>query len=192
MGALAHEITDVTTRFRDQNPQCDLAFREVHISDPFGPLRSGQVDIALIWLPVREPDLTVGPTVRTSQIYLMMAETHPYATRESVCLEDLAECAVPQSIQPVPRYWEESLNPFRTPSGRPIPRGPKVATWQEVLAEVAAGNTVLPIQEEASRYYAWPGIVYLPIRDAEPSRWALIWRTASETALIRAFTDAAG
>jgi DNA-binding transcriptional LysR family regulator len=191
MGALAHEITDVTTRFRDRHPQCELTFREVRISDPFGPLRSGEVDIALIWLPVREPDLTVGPVLRTSPVHLMMAATHPLATRPSVSLEDLAECRVPQSVQPVPAYWEESLNPFHTPSGRPIPRGPKVSTWQEVLAEVSAGNTVLPIQEEASRYYAWPGIAYVPIHDAEPSRWALIWRTAGETELVRAFVDAA-
>jgi DNA-binding transcriptional LysR family regulator len=190
MGALAHEIADVTTRFRDRHPQANLVFREVRISDPFGPLRSGEVDIALIWLPVQEPDLTVGPVVRTSPIYLMVATSHPYATRDSVGLEDLADCTVPQAAQPVPVYWEEALNPFRTPSGRPIPRGPKVATWQELLAEVSAGNTVATTQEEASRYYAWPGIAYIPIHDAEPSRWALIWRTASETALIRAFAEA--
>jgi DNA-binding transcriptional LysR family regulator len=191
MGALAHEIADVTTRFRAQHPHCELSFREIRVSDPFGPLRSGEVDLALIWLPVREPDLTVGPVVRTSPIHLMMSTDHRYARRETVCLEDLADCVVPQSASPVPAYWEEALSPRHTPSGRPIPRGPAVATWQEVLAAVAAGAAVVPIQEEASRYYAWPGIVYVPIRDAEPSRWALIWRTAGETALVRAFAEAA-
>jgi len=191
MGALAHEIADATAQFRVRYPQCELTFREVRISDPFGPLRSGEVDIALLWLPVREPDLTVGPVVRQSPIYLMMSVDHPYARRESVRLEDLAECVVPRSAQPVPEYWEAALSPFHTPSGRPIPRGPAVATWQEVLAAVSAGTAVLPIQAEASRYYAWPDIAYVPIRDAEPSRWALIWRTAGETALVRAFAQEA-
>ncbi|TDB73961.1 LysR substrate-binding domain-containing protein [Micromonospora sp. KC721] len=189
MGALAHEIADVTTRFRALNPQCEVQFREVRVSDPFGPLRSGEVDVAVLWLPVREPDLTVGPVVRTSPVYLMMSTDHPLARRDEVCLEDLAECVVPQSARPVPAYWEAALSPFHTPSGRPIPRGPEVATWQEVLAAVAAGSTVVPIQAEASRYYAWPGITYVPIRDAEPSQWTLIWRTAGETALIRALAE---
>jgi DNA-binding transcriptional LysR family regulator len=192
MGALAHEIGDATARFRELYPRCELTFREVRISDPFGPLRSGEVDIALIWLPVNEADLTVGPVVRRSPIYLMMSGDHPYAGRESVSLEDLADCVVPRSAQQVPEYWEAALSPFFTPSGRPIPRGPTVATWQEVLAVVSAGAAVVPIQAEASRYYAWPGIAYVPIRDAQPSRWALIWRTAGETALVRAFADVAG
>lgn len=191
MGALAHEIADVIAGFRGRHPHCDLAFREIRISDPFGPLRSGEVDIALLWLPVREPDLTVGPVVRTSPIHLMMSTDHPYARRETVCLEDLADCVVPQSARPVPAYWEEALSPLHTPSGRPIPRGPAVASWQEVLAVVAAGAAVVPIQAEASRYYAWPDIAYVPIRDAQPSRWALIWRSAGETALVRAFAEAA-
>lgn len=191
MGALAHEIADATAQFRARFPDCELTFREVRISDPFGPLRSGEIDIALLWLPVREPDLTVGPVVRTSPIYLMMSVDHPYARRASVSLEDLAECVVPRSAQLVPEYWEASLNPFHTPSGRPIPRGPAVATWQEVLAVVSAGAAVVPIQAEASRYYAWPDIAYIPIHDAEPSQWALVWRTAGETTLIRAFAEAA-
>ena len=120
----------------------------------------------------------------------MAAETHPYAQRETVCLEDLGDCIVTQPARPIPAYWEEALVPFHTPSGRRVQRGPTVATWQEVLAGVAAGDAVLPIQAEASRYYPWPGIVYIPILDAPPCQWALIWRTAGETALIRAFARA--
>jgi DNA-binding transcriptional LysR family regulator len=190
MGALAHEINDVTIRFRTRHPHCELSFREIRTSDPFGSLRSGDVDIALLWLPVREPDLTVGPVVRTSPIYLMMSTRHRYARRPAVCLEDLADCVVPQATTAVPAYWEEALNPFHTPSGRPIPRGPKVATWQEVLAAVSAGDAVMPIQAEASRYYNWPDIAYVPIQDAPPSEWALIWRSAAETPLVRAYAQA--
>ncbi len=190
MGALAHEIADVIALFKTRHPSCDLQFREVRTSDPFGSLRAGEVDIALLWLPVREPDLTVGPVVRTSPLHLMAAETHPIAHRDTVSLEDLGDCIVTQSARPIPAYWEEALVPFHTPSGRPVQRGPKVATWQEVLAVVAAGDAVLPIQAEASRYYPWPGIVYIPILDATPCQWALIWRGAAETALVRAFARA--
>jgi hypothetical protein len=40
-----------------------VRFRDVHFDDPFGPLRSGEIDMQLLWLPVKEPDLTVGPVL---------------------------------------------------------------------------------------------------------------------------------
>ena len=74
----------------------------------------------------------------------MAAETHPYAQRETVCLEDLGDCIVTQPARPIPAYWEEALVARSTrPSGRRVQRGPTVATWQEVLAVVAAGDAVL-------------------------------------------------
>ncbi|MCX5015919.1 hypothetical protein OG765_33910 [Streptomyces sp. NBC_00555] len=42
----------------------ELRFREVFFSNPFGALRAGEVDAVTTWLPVREPDLTVGVVLR--------------------------------------------------------------------------------------------------------------------------------
>ena len=36
MGALAHEIADVIGLFKTRNPTCELQFREIRTSDPFG------------------------------------------------------------------------------------------------------------------------------------------------------------
>lgn len=59
------------------------------------------------------------------------------------------------------------------------------------LTTVAAGQSVALVQAEAADYYQWPDIRNVPIRDAEPSRWALVWRTGAETPLVRAFAQAA-
>ena len=190
-GAQAYELAPITDRFRSRNPGCELLFREVHFSDPFGPLRAGEVDLQTCWLPVREPDLTVGPTVITDPVLLMVSTTNPLATRESVLLEDLGDCVVPRIAGPIPAYWEAAVIPFRTPGGRPISRGPEVATFQEVQAAVAADQAVCVVFAEANRYYQRPGITYLPIRDAPLGRWALIWRTATATPLVRAFAETA-
>jgi hypothetical protein len=37
------------------------------------------------------------------------------------------------------------------------------------------------------RAAALPNIAYVPIRDAPQARWALVWRSASETDLLRSF-----
>jgi hypothetical protein len=98
---------------------------------------------------------------------------------------------VPRVTPAIPEYWEAAVLPSRTPTGRPIPRGPKVATFQEIQAVVIAGQAVCVVFAEASRYYQRPGIVYLPIHDAPAGQWALIWRTTDETEHIRAFNRAA-
>ncbi|MGK5629509.1 LysR family transcriptional regulator [Streptomyces sp. URMC 123] len=191
MGAMARAIGDVIELFRRRCPEVELRFREIHPPDPLTPLRSGDIDVGVLWLPVREPDLTVGPVLRTSPVVIMAARTHPLAAEDSVTLEDLGDHAVLGPAGPIPHYMEAGLIPFRTPSGRPVRRGLRVNTFQEVLTTVAAGHAVALTQAEAADYYQWPDIRYVPIRDAEPSRWALVWRTAAETPLVRAFAEAA-
>lgn len=154
MGALAQAIADVTSLFRARHPRCDLRFREVHVADPFTPLRTGEVDVALLWTPVNEPDLTVGPVLRTDPIMFMVADDHPLARRGEATMEDLGDYIVAHPATPIPRYWEEAIVPFHTPAGREVRRGPAVATWQEVLTVVAAGVVVQPVQVEASSYYS--------------------------------------
>jgi DNA-binding transcriptional LysR family regulator len=53
-------------------------------------LRAGELDAMLPWLPIREPDLTVGPVVFTEPIVMAMSATDPLAQQDSVSLEALA------------------------------------------------------------------------------------------------------
>lgn len=190
-GPNAHDLAPVTKLFRQRYPSCDLSFHEVGISDPFGPLRTGQVDVQTCWLPVREPDLAVGPVIFEGPMSLMVSDDHPLAGRGQVRLEDLSDCVLPAIPEPAPHYWVEAVEPFRTPSGRPIPRGPQVTTFQEVIGFVLTSGLAAVVHADGPRYYQRPGIVYLPIEDAPPGRWALIWRAAAETELVRAYVRAA-
>lgn len=190
MGPQPLAIKEIIERFLARHPAAQVHYREIQPTAPFEHLRSGHVDIALLWLPVREPDLTVGPITHTSRAMLMTSTSHPLATRTSVAMEDLGDCTVLTSAE-VPAYAEEAINPFHTPAGRPIPRGPKVSSWHEELSVVAAGQAVTIVAAEAAHFYPWPNITYLPVDDANPIRWALVWRTATETEHIRAFSQAA-
>lgn len=143
----------------------------------------------MLWLPVSEPDLVVGPVTHTSPVLLMVAAAHPYAARESICLEDLGDHCAQVSPRSIPASMEAAIVPHRTPAGRPIPRGPKVSTWQEVLSAVSSGQAVAGVVSEMARFYPWPSLAFVPIRDAPPSEWVLVWRAAGETPLIRAFAQ---
>ncbi|WUT01386.1 LysR family transcriptional regulator [Streptomyces sp. NBC_00708] len=189
MGPYSLRIKDALDLFLARHPDARVRHREIQPASPLDLLLSGDVDVAYVWLPVDEPGLTTLPTARTSALLLMTAADHPFAERESVCLEDFGDCAVVEGGS-IPAAMEEVLNPRHTPSGRPVRRGPRVATWQEALSVVASGQATAAVPAEVPDFYAWPGLAFLPVRDAPPCRWAFAWRTAVETPLIRAFAEA--
>ncbi|MCQ4206448.1 LysR family transcriptional regulator [Streptomyces longispororuber] len=191
MGAQMHEMRPALARFRARHPTVELQFKEVFFSDPFGALRAGEVDTVATWLPVREPDLTVGVVLREEPLRLMVATDHPLAGQESVSMEVLGDHKLPRVDGPLPAYWESTVLPVCTPAGRPIRRGPAVSTFYEVLALVAAGDVVCTVPDEGRRYHAQPDIVFLPVPDAPPVQWGLVWRTDGATPLVHALAEAA-
>ncbi|WP_369392448.1 LysR family transcriptional regulator [Streptomyces sp. CG1] len=190
MGPMAHTIKPILDLFASTHPDVKLRHREIQPPAPLDLLRSGDVDVALLWLPVDEPDLTVGPVVHVSDVLLMISTDHPYAECESIYVEDLGDhCAfLPGRL---PASMEAAFQPFHTPSGRPIPRGPLPSTWHEVLGLVTAGQGVAGAARDAALFYSWPGLTFIPVRDMPPVRWALVWRAADEGPLIRALSYAA-
>ncbi|MEL7978207.1 LysR substrate-binding domain-containing protein [Isoptericola sp. F-RaC21] len=192
MGAQAHELEPVLDRFRARHPDADLRLHEVVFSDPFDALRRGEVDLLTTWLPVGEPDLTVGPVLRSEPLRLMVATDHPLAVAGRADVEALADHAVPAIRGSAPPSWLAGVLPWSTPSGREIPRGPGAATYTEILALVAAGTVVCPVPDEGRRYYPWPGVTYVPLDGAPAVRWALVWRSSGVTPLLRAFVAEVG
>lgn len=186
-GLLVQEILD---RFGARHPAVRLVHRELNVVDPLTPLREGEIDVAHLWLPVHESDIMVGPITHTSPIVLAMAATHPYADRESISLEDYGDLTFMKPQSPIPASMEEAFQPFHTPSGRPIARGPVVSNWEDQLKVIGAGLAVGAAAAEAARFYPRPTLVYVPVHDAPPIRWALAWRATDTNPLIRALTAA--
>ncbi|RJL22128.1 LysR family transcriptional regulator [Bailinhaonella thermotolerans] len=192
LGAGAGELTpSIMEIFRSRHPGCEIQMREVHFADPLGPLRDGEVDVLLTRLPVEEPDLTVGPVVLAEPRVLAVPAGHPFARRAKVSLEDLARVTVFGVSGPAPAYWWDFHVPRETPSGRPVPRGQDVTTFQELLALIAAGQGVSPVAASVSRYYARPDVAFVPLDDAPDTEVAVVWRTAGATARTHAFARAA-
>lgn len=118
---------------------------------------------------------------------LAVSASSELATRRTSLLEDLAEHTLCDIGTTAPVYWADELIPPRTPAGRSIRRGPRVHTFQEMLATIAADRAVALVQEHCVQYYARPGIVYVPMPDGPRCRWVFVWRTDTETEMIRAF-----
>ena len=130
-----------------------------------------------------------GRSIYTEPIVLAVGVTHRLAGRDSVSYEDLADETVMGGARP--DYWREILVPLRTPSGqsdpdRPVGRqlpgdDPDPRHWRSRLARARPGRPLL--RAAGHRLRAHPG------RPA--GRLGLIWRTGSETELIRSFASVA-
>lgn len=172
---------------RALHPGLEVVLCEVPMADPFGQLRSGEYDVALGELPVSEPDLGAGPELMLEGRVLAVHAGHPLALGGAIGLESLAEVPLLPVVGPVPAHRQAAAAPERTPSGRPIERGPAVTNMQEALMLVAAGKGAMLLPAHAAEYHARPGVTHVPVHDAEPVRYGVIWRAGEETAAVRAF-----
>ncbi|WP_405662797.1 LysR family transcriptional regulator [Streptomyces sp. NBC_01166] len=175
--------------FRTRHPDCVVHIQDSQLNDPLGPMRDGSRDIQLSELPIDEPDIVSGPVLFSEPRALVVPAGHPFAERETVSVEDLAEAPL-VTITGQPQYFLDLHYPRHTPKGRPIPRGPSTTAWQEVLALVGAGKGVSPTSLRAAQYYSRPDIVYVPFRDAPPVEYGLLWPATGNTPKVRAFVQA--
>ncbi|MEO3800997.1 LysR family transcriptional regulator [Nonomuraea sp. B1E8] len=187
--------TDVVTgsvrAFESRHPGCEVELVEIPLSDPFGRLRAGQVDIAFTLLPVDEPDLAVGEGLNRVSYELGVSARHPLAGRASIGAEELAGLPLIGLDGPAPRAWRERVAPSVTPSGRAIPRAGTVTTSQEGLTQVALGRGGMLFCAPTAAHHRRPDVSFVPVAGLPPSILGLTWSRAAETAAIRAFRDAA-
>ncbi|MBP2324571.1 DNA-binding transcriptional LysR family regulator [Kibdelosporangium banguiense] len=182
----AHDLRPYWETFRARHPQWGLRIRHNPFVDAFGLLRNGDIDVLVAWLPVEEPDLTVGPVVYQEPSVVLLDADHKLARDKEVSLEILGDAGILQGPAG-PDYWADAFMPFHTPSGRPIERhAPHIASLDDIFTHVASGEGLHALGLHVTRYHARPDIVYLPIRDWPGLRWGLVWRSEAETDPIRA------
>ncbi|MFI0454455.1 LysR family transcriptional regulator [Actinomadura sp. 6N118] len=183
-------LVGATELFREAHSDCDVQLREAQMVDLMPWLRDGETDIALGTFPIHEPGIVTGPVLVAEARMLAVPAQHPFARRESVSMEDLARVKVLQLPDTLPDSLREDRTPRTTPAGRPIEPGPSASTFNEMLTLIGAGHGVLPVGAQSRRYYARPDIAYIPISDAPPLQWGLLWRADGATARVRAFVQA--
>ncbi|MFD1829018.1 LysR family transcriptional regulator [Streptomyces desertarenae] len=175
--------------FGERNPDCRVDVREVQLATSRASLVDGSVDVLIASYPF--DGMACGPVLTTERRVLAVAATHPLAGEESVSAEVLAEYPVIQYPAVTSAAFKRDRTPDRTPSGRPVPKGPAGGSFSEMLTLVAMGRGVLPVGEHSRRYYPRPDVVYVPIRDAPPIERGPVWLEGNTTARVREFVRAA-
>jgi DNA-binding transcriptional LysR family regulator len=185
-------FAEIVHTFRMDQPGCEVVVYEAFPGEALSRLRRGELDLVAHWLPVSQPDLTIGPTLTREDRALAVAVGHPLAERGFATAEDLGDYAVADAEGIVPTETAAVLCPQLTPGGRPIPRRHREGRMVEVLSLVARGEIVHPTVASLSTYYTYPGVTTIPLHGMPQVASALVWVTDRETAAVRAFAETAG
>ncbi len=186
-------LLELIGAFEVLHPQCRIDVVQMSWDDPFGRLRENDVDVIATWIPLEEPDLVVGPVLTTEPRLLAVAHDHPFAERESVDVEELAECKVVR-FENWPRELHEAVFPSTTPGGRSIPTlrlPPGERAVLDISLRVARGEVVHPTVASAAAYMGELDLMFIPISGMKPLRSALVWRRPARDPKLRAFTRVA-
>ncbi|WP_328554581.1 MULTISPECIES: LysR family transcriptional regulator [unclassified Streptomyces] len=190
----APALLRAVTLFGERHPDCRVDVREVQLSNSRASLLDGSIDVLLASFPF--DGMACGPALLRERRVLAVAAGHPLAGEERVSVEALAEHPVVQYPQVTSAGFKRDRTPDRTPSGRPVPKGPVGGSFSEMLTLVAMGKGVLPVGEHSRQYYPRPDVAYVPLHDAGPIERGLVWREGTATERLREFvraaTDAAG
>lgn len=190
-GTANDQLMDAISLFEQRCPGAETRISEIPLHDPFGPLRRGEVDAAVVMLPVAEPDVAVGPVFSRRRQSLAVSARHPWAVRDAILAEELAACELITVAEPAPDYWRRAQAPEATPRGLAIPAGPAVRTLQEGLTAAAADRGVMLLCSPTAEYHARRALAFVPVTGLPLSELALTWPgPGAPTPRVAAFADA--
>jgi|SRR5579872_4778 len=169
----AHEsIRAVVDAFRAERPDIAVALRHYPFAATHAGLDVGEVDLAVLRLPVVLTGLDTL-TLYTEPRVALLPSGHPLTRRGGIHLADLAGLPWITTAAQDP-VWQAHAQPFADNQGE-RERTIVVGTLDEFLEAVAAGRGVALAPASASRLYARPGVTFIDVADAEPSVGALAW-----------------
>jgi len=182
-------IAPALRRFAAEFPDADARLHRISWDDQIEVLRDGRVDVAFLTLPADTRGLEVVPFQADHRLAVLPLD-HPAAGCSAISIDELADD--PVIIQGgATDEWNAFHNVDPRPDGRRPTRGPVANNFQEKLELVAAGAAISFMPAAAAKYYAPPGVVYVPIPDIPPIEISIAWKAERSSALVDGFVGAA-
>ena len=181
-------LTQILPEFEASHPEIRVDALEYDFSDPTVGLASGSVEVAFLRPPVDLPDHSLLRFAPEHWV-ACLPRNHRLAERESLQLEELLDepiVAAPPSAGSWRDYWIAA----ERRRGKPANIVAVASTYESELTAVARGIGVSFTSSEVGRNYQRPGIVFVPIVDAEPIYVALAWNPRTLSPAGRLFVEA--
>lgn len=169
--------------FQERHPDCVTDVVEIPFADPFGAVRRGDVDAAIVLLPVAEPDLVLGPVFSSDRQTVAVSVRHALAGRASLGAAELSGTPLIAATAPAPAYWRAAQAPSAAPAA-------EVRTLQEGLTMVAAGRGAMLLCRPTAEYHHRDDVVFVPVDGLPDSVLGMVWHRDGETERVREFARA--
>ncbi|MBM7167924.1 LysR family transcriptional regulator [Streptomyces sp. G44] len=179
-GTADARLTRAIADFQERHPACVTEIVEIPFADPFGAVRHGAVDAAVVLLPVAEPDLVLGPVLSAERQTVAVSVRHAFARRDSLTAAELKETPLIAAAAPAPAYWRAAHAPSDVPA-------PAVRTLQEGLTLVAAGRGAMLLCRPTAEYHGRGDITFVPVDGVPESVLGMVWHRDGRTERVREF-----
>ncbi len=83
-------LLPLIAHFRKSHPNLTIHVREDFRRDLVRAVVEGELDLAIVSLPVKDPRLSIEPLM-TEPLLLVVGKDHPFASRSEITLQDIAE-----------------------------------------------------------------------------------------------------
>lgn len=158
--------------WRDRSPE-RLDLIPVTEADQLAGLRSGEVSMALVRLPIDRDGLHCIPLYEEQQVVVVGKEHY-------LCLADevtLAELAEEQLVLPHRSGWTPDAAQLSWPA----------MTEKDAIEVAASGTGVVIVPASVARLHHRKDVVARPVTDLEPTRVGLAWRVDDEDPRVQTF-----
>jgi DNA-binding transcriptional LysR family regulator len=164
--ALGRHTTHVQRQWAREHGGAELVF--LQSNTPTAGLREGLVDVAVVRRPL-DDDRFATALVGVEARFAAVASGHALARRRTITLADFAGRTVAVDARTgttSEQLWSADAAPAATRS---------VDGVDEWLTVIAAGRAVGMTSEATARQHPRPGVIYRPVRDAQPVAVHLAW-----------------
>lgn len=183
-------LPEIVRHFRELYPNVSIDLRELTAQEQEAALRGTQIDVGLMLLPVRDPNLNSQALWQQPLIAALPAE-HALTRRRKLSIQHLANehfVFFPRHLRAT--YFDQVMHWCASAGFTPqvVQEAIEVPT---LLSLVAAGVGIfLPIQFFSR--LPLPGVVYRPLEDAPIVEIVAVWRREDgKSPVVRAFLKVA-
>lgn len=186
----AAELTPVILQeFGRLHSGVDIHMRQYAFTDPLAGLGNGEVDVAFVRPPVQSGPTIESATILSEERVLILSESHALAQQPWVTVDMLLN--EPFVARRAPRDWRDFWLGVDHRGGHEARIGAEVSTVDECLEAILTDRGIAFTQASSQRFYARPGLAFVPVAGLSGSTVAVAWRRDSAGPLVDAFVSTA-
>jgi DNA-binding transcriptional LysR family regulator len=186
----AGELTPlILGEFQARHPRVRVEVHQFDFADPVAGLGDGTADVAFVRPPLPPEDALQTDTLFVEPRVLVASSRHPLAGEASVSVEQLLD--EPFVARRAPAPWRDFWLGVEHRHGHPARVGAEAATVDECFEAILARRGVAFTQISSQRFYARPGLAFVPVDDIAPSAVAVAWRRDASSPLVLDFVATA-